>query len=310
MEILRETEIEKELEVENTKIKEMLETEEYEKKSTNHFILNGNSNNSSLNELIDSLGIKVKLIFTSPPYNTDIDYDIYNDKESIDDYLDKTILPFIEQSDRLLDPAGRLIINIRDIKIGAGSRYPPIFFLYKELCEKRGYIYRGTHIWYKGREESSTAWGSWRSPVNPSIIDLYEYLHVFQKSGTFEKRKDLKYSIEKETFIESDIGVWKIRPVKKIFGKKKVNKMDHPCPFPEELAYRVIKLYSYPEDYVLDPFGGIGTTSLAAADSGRNSISVDLSSNYCDICKKEFDRRYNLQQYDDVKVTCIRKELI
>jgi site-specific DNA-methyltransferase (adenine-specific) len=221
----------------------------------------------------------VDLIFTSPPYNADIEYDEWNDKLSFEKYKE-----FLDESfgscDTLLNKGCRIVVNIRDIGLGTGERYPVVVLLHELLCKKRGYKYRGVHIWYKGREESTNAWGSYRSSKNPSIVDLFEYVFVFQKPGDREQGKD---DIQKTDFVESVIGVWKIRPVKKIFGVGKKNVAQHPCPFPPELARRVIKLYSQCGDTVLDPFGGIGSTSIGAITAGRNSVSVDISKKYCDV---------------------------
>ena len=121
---------------------------------------------------------------------------------------------------------------------------------------------------------------------------MNESVYVFQK-GKLEN--DKQYQIDKKVFVESVMGVWKIPPVKKIHKCKEgiKNTAGHPCPFPIELPYRLLKLYSYPGDLVLDPFGGIGSTSLAARLAGRNSICVDISVQYCnkayEILKEQTD---------------------
>jgi len=277
MKITRETEIESELEQDArdslTYIKNLDDGSIFT--PTSHTILEMDFNKNALQYLHDN-NIKVDLIFTSPPYNAGLKYDNYNDSKPIKEYI-AFLEQFLGVSDKILNDGGRIIINIRDIKIASGSRYPPFVTFFQKLCVEQGYKYRGVHIWYKGREESSTAWGSWRSCANPSIIDLFEYVYVFQKSGERTKKN---YQIDKEEFIECDLGIWKIRPVKKIHGKNKNNKAGHPCPFPVELAERAIKLYSYPHDIVLDPFGGIGSTSMAAYNCGRNSLSIDISKEY------------------------------
>lgn len=238
---------------------------------------------------------KVDLIFTSPPYNANIEYDVYKDNLSVKDYLD-----FLKNSiiscDKFLCSGGRFVINIRDISHGKGKRIPIIHSLYNWF-QDLNYSYRGLHLWYKGREESSFGWGSYLSSNNPSIIDLYEYVLVFQKDGEHKNGQD---NMNKMEFIENVMGVWKIRPVKKIFGSNKQNIANHPCPFPIELAKRVIKLYSHVGDWVLDPFAGIMSTALASAQSGRNSISVDLSEKYCQdgrnrLTKEFMDLSYNCE---------------
>lgn len=249
---------------------------------SHHTIINTDFNSGSI---ITYLKKKVDLVITSPPYNAGLDYgNCYDDNKSLADYC-KFLDNYMNVSDQILNPnGGRFIVNIRDIKIGKGSRFPIITPFFNNLCMKKGYTYRGVHIWYKGREESSTAWGSWKRPENPSLIDLFEYVYVFQKGEM--NQKDRPYEIPKEEFIEYDLGVWKIRPVKKIYGKAKGEKENiakHPCPFPVELPQRCIKLYTYEDALVLDPFGGVGSTSIAAHNTGRNSISVDLSQDYCNV---------------------------
>lgn len=247
---------------------------------TSHRIICGDLNQVQINQAVD-------LVFTSPPYNANIAYDTYNDKLESDEYF-QFLSKSIQKCNEWLSPGGRFVVNIRDITLRPGVREPVIVPLY-ECFKNLGYAYRGTHLWYKGREESSFAWGSFKSSNNPSIVDLFEYVFVFQKPGEHKKGAD---NIDKTEFIESVMGVWKIRPVKKIIGSEKKNIMQHPCPFPVELAKRVIKLYSHVGDWVLDPFGGVMTTSLAAAQSGRNSIGIDISQNYCTFGEKRLKKEF------------------
>lgn len=245
---------------------------------------------ADLLNLNDKLSEKIKdaapnLIFTSPPYNANIEYDQYQDNLPIDKYVE-----FLDKSaqvmDSILSDGGRVAINVRDVAVATGSRLPILVPLYEIFVGKLKYKYRGVHIWYKGREESSFAWGSYCKSSNPAIIDLFEYVYVFQKPGDHTSGND---NLNKSEFIESVLGIWKIRPVKKIFSKngKTKNVINHPCPFPIELAKRVIKLYSFVGDTVIDPFGGVMTTSIAAAGCGRNSFSMDLSESYA---KSGFNR--------------------
>lgn len=255
--------------------------------NTKHYLLHGDINSDLIKQSVESIS-KIDLIFTSPPYNANINYDSYDDNKKTDDYLN-FLKQSIDSCDIFLKPGGRFVINIRDIKIEKG-RLPIISFLYPYFLSK-GYFYRGLHIWYKGREESSFAWGTYKSSSNPSIIDLFEYVFVFQKSGIKEKGVD---NISKHEFIENVMGLWKIRPVKKI-NNKKVNILNHPCPFPVELAKRVIKLYSNVNDFVLDPFSGICNTSIASYKTGRNSISTELSNSYCLSGLDNFKNQCNLE---------------
>lgn len=299
MKISRETELESELE------RDALDSSVYRNQLDDGTVLTPTSHtimemdfNKNAEKYFNDNKIKVDLIFTSPPYNAGLKYENYDDARPINEYI-KFLEEFLETSDVILNDGGRIVINIRDIKIASGSRYPPLVTFFQKLCIEKGYKYRGVHIWYKGREESSTAWGSWRSCANPSIIDLFEYVYVFQKSGERVKKN---HQIDKEEFIECDLGVWKIRPVKKIHGKNKNNKAGHPCPFPVELAERVIKLYSYPQDIVVDPFGGVGSTSMAAYNCGRNSYSIDISKKYTELAYvnlKHLNPKMNLRVISD-----------
>jgi site-specific DNA-methyltransferase (adenine-specific) len=259
-----------------------------ENMSSFHYFVQGDIRRYDVQKRIQEVTPEVDLIFTSPPYNANIKYDEWDDNLSLQDYS-QFLSESINTSDELLKPGGRFVINIRDLTLGTGRRHPIIVLLYEMLCKKRNYDYRGVHIWYKGREESSFAWGSYKSSQNPAIIDLYEYVFVFQKRGERTKGND---DIQKTDFIESVIGVWKIRPVKKIIGKSKTNTAQHPCPFPPELARRVIKLYTQCGDTVLDPFAGVGSTAVGAVKAGRNSISVDISPAYCDVGYRRLKREF------------------
>lgn len=289
---------------------EAIETQEWfnrvpghETMESSHYFVTGDIRDSEIfHRIHEGVGF-VDLVFTSPPYNAGIAYDEWDDKLSVKDYKE-----FLEDSidniDSLLKDGGRFVINIRDVAVATGERLPIIVPLHQMLCRRRNYKYRGVHIWYKGREESSFAWGSYKSSQNPSIIDLFEYVYVFQKQGSRKKGQD---DIGKTDFIENVMGVWKIRPVKKIVGSDKKNIAKHPCPFPPELARRVIKLYTQCGDTVLDPFGGVGSTAIGAVKAGRNSVSVDISPAYIDVAYRRLRREFRdlWQVADTLKIGCL-----
>ena len=296
--------IEEELNEENRIISEGINSEPgNERVSTIHSFYCGDFIKPETCNLLSERDLNPHLIFTSPPYNAGIDYGAgFNDKKPTKKYI-RFLHEFIDNCDKVLRTGGRLVINLRDITTGKGRRIPAIVPLYDYLCEEKGYRFRGMHIWYKGREESSFAWGSWRSSINPSIIDLYEYVFVFQK-GEYLRGPD---NLEKTEFIEDVIGVWKIRPVKKITGKNKKNILNHPCPFPFELAKRVIKLYSHVGDIVLDPFAGVLSTSCAAAMSGRNSIAVEINKDYCKYGAERFLGMFGDSLFGNIKLKELRE---
>ncbi len=121
---------------------------------------------------------------------------------------------------------------------------------------------RGEIIWDKGTSAAaSTAWGSWRSPANPTLRDTHEYILVFSRGPMRRKPLDGRQAtISRDEFLECTRSVWS-------FPAKSARKIGHPAPFPLELPYRLIQLYSYQGDIILDPFMGSGQTALAALKS-------------------------------------------
>jgi DNA modification methylase len=118
------------------------------------------------------------------------------------------------------------------------------------------------------------AWGSWRSASNPVLRDTHEYIQVFSK-GAFRRKKqeDQQNTISREQFMEWTRSVWAIRP-------ESAKKVKHPAPFPVELPYRLIQLYTFTGDIVLDPFMGSGSTAIAALKSGRKYVGYEIDPAY------------------------------
>jgi DNA modification methylase len=145
----------------------------------------------------------------------------------------------------------------------------------------RKLIWKGEILWEKNNYNCKyTSWGSWRSPSNPYLKYTWEFLEVFCK-GTLKKPGDPSLAdISAEEFKKWVLGRWSIAPEKdmKVYG--------HPAMFPEELVSRVLKLFSFRGDVVLDPFNGAGTTTLVAGRLGRRYIGVDISPEYCRIARE------------------------
>ena len=142
----------------------------------------------------------------------------------------------------------------------------------------------GEIIWNKAASASpSTAWGSWQSAANPILRDIHEYILVFSK-GNYkrERKKDelgkRKNTISKEQFMEWTKSIWTI-------NAESARRIDHPAPFPEELPYRLIQLYSFTNDIILDPFIGSGTTGVAALKSDRFYFGYDTDIEYIKIAE-------------------------
>lgn len=221
----------------------------------------------------------VHLIITSPPYNVGIPYENHYDLLPYKDYLD-----FLERAwtacYRILVQGGRICVNVPSVT--ADGQYQPLFCDVVNQMKKIGYLMRGDILWYKQSISKRTAWGSWKSPSNPFVVQPYEFVLVFSK-GTrkLDGDKD-KIDITKEEFIEYSNSFWQIKPQTQPKG--------HPVPFPEELVYRLIKFYSYQENIVLDPFAGSGTVCVVALKTNRKYVYIDKSMEYCKLAET------NLQQ--------------
>lgn len=139
---------------------------------------------------------------------------------------------------------------------------------------------RNEIIWNKASSASpSTAWGSWLSAANPVLRDIHEYILVFSK-GTFSRlKKNKENTIKKEEFLEWTKSVWS-------FLAASARQVGHPAPFPEELPHRLIQLYTFKDDVVLDPFVGSGTICLSAIKDDRNNVGYDIDPKYVKLSKK------------------------
>lgn len=208
------------------------------------------------------------LMVTSPPYNVTKEYD---DDLSFNEYLQLLNEVFTETL-RVLVHGGRACINVANL----GRRpYIPLSDYISRMMVEIGYRMRGEIIWSKGAGAGvSMAWGSWRSAVNPVLRDTHEYVLVFSK-GSFSRKKTNGQvdSITREQFLEWTKSVWTINP-------ESARKVGHPAPFPIELPYRLIQLYSFSGDIILDPFMGSGSTAIAALKSGRRFIGYETNPEY------------------------------
>lgn len=219
----------------------------------------------------------IDLIFTSPPYNFGLDYENHKDGTDWNEYFNKLFKIFAECI-RILKYGGRIIINVQPLF----SDYIPIHHILSDFFMKRKMIWRGEIIWDKHNWNCKyTAWGSWKSPSNPYLKYTWEFLEVFCK-GDLKKEGDSKnIDISDEEFKKYVVGKWDIAP------EHNMREYGHPAMFPENLVERVLKLFSYKGDVILDPFNGVGTTTAVAKKLSRKYIGIDISEEYC---KKAKDR--------------------
>lgn len=204
---------------------------------------------------------------TSPPYNVGKTYD---QDLSLTEYRNLLKRVFSEVF-RVLVDGGRVCINVANL--GRKPYIPLHSYIIADILEI-GFQMRGEIIWNKGSSAgASTAWGSWQSASNPSLRDLHEYILVFSK-GSFSRPLG-KNTISKQEFLSYTKSVWD-------FPAESARRVGHPAPFPVELPFRCIQLYTFEEDFVLDPFCGVGSTCVAALKAGRHFVGYDTEQRYVD----------------------------
>ena len=232
---------------------------------------------ASMDQLPD---YSVHLMVTSPPYNAQKDYDQDLSLGEYRQLLRKTF----QDTFRVLVTGGRACINIANL--GRKPYLPLHTFIIEDMLEI-GFVMRGEIIWDKGSSaSSSTAWGTWLSAVNPVLRDVHEYILVFSKES-FSRRVDPGEStIERDQFLEWTKSIW-------TFPAVSARKIGHPAPFPEELPHRLIQLYTFEGDVVLDPFCGSGTTCVAAKRLDRHYVGYDIHEEYLQLAR---DRIQSLEQ--------------
>ena len=216
----------------------------------------------------------VALMVTSPPYNVTKEYD---DDLTLDEYRALLKRVFAEVY-RTLVSGGRACVNVANL---GRKPYIPLHSWIIQDMLGIGFLMRGEIIWNKAASASpSTAWGTWRSAANPVLRDVHEYILVFSK-GTFDRRtpEGRESTITRDEFLEYTKSVW-------TFPAESARKVGHPAPFPVELPYRLLQLYSFRDDVVVDPFCGSGSTCLAALKAGRHYIGYDDKPEYVELAEK------------------------
>ena len=224
-----------------------------------------------------SMGIipsnSVHLCITSPPYNVGKEYE---DCETLADYMN-SMRDVMKEVYRVLAPGGRLAINIANL---GRKPYLPLVSFFNQMLLELGFLMRGEIIWDKAASAApSVAWGSWLSPSNPVLRDVHEYILIFSK-GSFGRKVGKNSgkvgTMKKEEFIDWTKSIW-------TFPTESAKRIGHPAPFPVELPRRLIKLYSFTNDVILDPFAGSCTTAIAAIEAKRKYICIDSNQDYVDL---------------------------
>lgn len=231
----------------------------------------------------------VALVVTSPPYYAGKEYETELGQGGVpSSYIDYLLMlrDVFAECWRALEPGGRIAVNVANL-----GRKP-----YRSLSadittilqDDLRFLMRGEILWIKAEGASgSCAWGSYRSAANPVLRDVSERVIVASKlrldrAIDRKKRADLgiphEDTISKEDFLDATLDTWRIRP-------ESAKRVGHPAPFPVELPRRLIELYSYKGDLVLDPFVGAGTSAVAALRTHRHYVGYDTDPTYIDLAQ-------------------------
>jgi len=218
----------------------------------------------------------VDLVVTSPPYNCGIDYDVYKDNLDYPDYL-KFTENWLLETFRILKGTGRIALNI-PYEVNLHERGGRIFLLgdYWQIMKSIGYKWAGLVdlVEIQAQRVKYTAWGSYLSASAPYIYNPKECVIIAYKNN-WKKGKGKSSLITKE-FIEYVSGMWYYTAETK--GKTKAN-------FSLDIPMKAIKILSFEDDIVLDPFLGQGTTIRACKELKRRYIGIDISKRYCQIAR-------------------------
>lgn len=233
----------------------------------------------------------IDLVVTSPPYNCGKNYGVVKDSLPWDIYWDNT-KNWLVESFRIIKPGGRLAVNIPWWMEKKPRKLVPFYF--QEIAVEIGFHMLDKIIWVKGNSYNihtsggfgggGCGWGTYMSPSGPSIRCASEPIMIFSKGSRGRgitsgegRGACVKNDITKDEFMEWTLDVWFIRGE---HNKK------HPAVFPAEIPHRLIKLYTYQKEIVLDPFMGSGTTAKAAKKLGRDYIGFEINPEYLEIEKQ------------------------
>ncbi|MGD1008023.1 MAG: site-specific DNA-methyltransferase [Ignavibacteriaceae bacterium] len=256
-------------ELEGNEVLDKIERE-LPKEFINKLILGSAEN---MKELPDN---SIHLMITSPPYNVSKEYD--NDL-SLKDYL-MLLQNSFKETYRVLVNGGRVCINVANL---GRKPYIPLSDYISKIMLNIGFNMRGEIIWNKAASASpSTAWGSWQSAANPILRDVHEYILVFSKGDYKREKGNKENTISREQFMEWTKSIWTM-------NAESARRIGHPAPFPEELPFRLIQLYSFKHDIILDPFMGSGTTAISALKSERNYVGYEISKEYIKLAEKRIE---------------------
>lgn len=232
----------------------------------------------------------VALVVTSPPYFAGKAYEEELERDGVPatymEYLD-LLRDVFRECVKKLEPGGRIAVNVANL--GRKPYRSLSADVIRILQDDLGLLLRGELIWQKGDGATgSCAWGSFRSPSNPVLRDITERVVVASK-GRFDRALSVAERAERglpyettlltDDFMALTLDLWNIPP-------ESARRVGHPAPFPVELPEKLLHLYTYENDLVLDPFVGSGSTLVAAARLGRRFVGYDLDPEYVKIAQR------------------------
>lgn len=235
----------------------------------------------------------VALVVTSPPYFAGKQYEEELDKEGVPssylEYLDLLTEVFAECA-RKLEPGGRIAVNVANL--GRKPYRSLSADVIRILEHDLGLLLRGELIWQKAAGASSScAWGSFRSATNPVLRDITERVVVASK-GRFDRARSPRRrqaeglphesTLMADEFMARTLDLWSIPP-------ESARRVGHPAPFPVELPDQLIRLYTFADDLVLDPFMGSGSSLVAAAQLARRYVGYDLDPAYVELARRRVE---------------------
>ena len=218
----------------------------------------------------------IDIMVTSPPYNFGLAYKESNDTDEWDAYF-KRLFAILKEVYRVLKYGGRMVINVQPLF----SDYIPTHHIVSKKMMDMGMLWKGEILWEKNNYNCKyTAWGSWKSPSSPYLKYTWEFLEIFCKGSLKHTGDKTNIDIRDDEFKKWVYAKWSIAP------ERNMKRYNHPAMFPEALVERVLKLFSYKNDVVLDVFNGVGTTTAVAERMNRSYLGIDISKEYCDAAKR------------------------
>ena len=243
----------------------------------------------------------IDLLVTSPPYNVGIDYDTHDDNQSMEDYWRFTE-DWLTQSFRILKDDGRIAINI-PYEVNVQDRGGRVLFMseFWSIMKKVGFKFYGLVDLDENSPHRSktTAWGSWMSPSSPYIYNPKECVILAYKKDRIKKIKGEPQWVAEVVDVEQEDGTIKKKNIYQEEDKKEFmslvygqweyfadTKQQTKATFSMDIPMKAIKILTYKNDIVLDPFCGSGTSVAAAEILHRRWVGIELSPNYCEVARE------------------------